>query len=200
MSSVATPNRFLVGFYPGDEKVQNITEQAVDATKGNLSAVMVFNESNTLGEKFALMAVKENEHLELLKNQFSDKLICTELPTEWDEKDILFKHRAYLLLALTGSEGKLTLTKQSIDFLLKDVTGGVHIETAVCKIMSEEKLPALESLLGVVNSLIPNSPIKSIIVDVEHITDALRFCDIRRQVAERKKEQQKQSKSGATAK
>eukprot|EP01060_Flectonema_neradi_P034723 TRINITY_DN6194_c0_g1_i1.p1 TRINITY_DN6194_c0_g1~~TRINITY_DN6194_c0_g1_i1.p1 ORF type:complete len:196 (+),score=43.40 TRINITY_DN6194_c0_g1_i1:46-633(+) len=188
MVSTSTPNRFLVGFYESDVTVQTITEQAVELTKGCLSAVMVFNESTTLGEKFALMAVREPEQLKLVKSQFEGKTVCVDIPDSIDEKDVLFKHRCYILLLLTDSEGKLNLTKKSLDFLIKDVTGGVHIEAAVRKMMTDDKLPALDSLLGVIGTLVPGVQIKSLIVNTEDITEALRFCDIRRQVAQKKKE------------
>eukprot|EP01063_Lacrimia_lanifica_P037977 TRINITY_DN7963_c0_g1_i1.p1 TRINITY_DN7963_c0_g1~~TRINITY_DN7963_c0_g1_i1.p1 ORF type:complete len:214 (+),score=105.23 TRINITY_DN7963_c0_g1_i1:57-644(+) len=188
-----TANRFFLGFFPADQSVQDITHWAVGKLGDKLSAVNVYNEAKLLDCKFAWMAVQKPEFLADVQAAFGEEYTSvTEMEVrEVCETQKTFKQVTYLHLALARDNGALKLTKPVLDFLLKDLVGGVVIEQAVVKIVNEKKAQPLDALVGVLRSMLPGQTIRSVTVDTEDITEALKYCEVRRKVAVARQEQQK---------
>ena len=185
----ATANRFFIGFFGAEDDVRTITGNAVEAMGDKLTAVNVFNEAKLLKCKFAWMAVRNPEDFEAVEQKFGEShTVITHVDGELDEVDATFKHRAYLNLILKRDGGKLTLSEEAIDFLIKDLTGGIVIERELAKRVAGG-MPPLEALLAVVSSLTPGVELKTVTVDPELVVQALKFCEVRRSVARAKKEQ-----------
>ena len=191
-----TPNRFYIGLYDAESEVRGITE-AVAATLGDhLAAVNVYNEVALLGCKFAWMAVREASQRDAaIATLRAEGKVVLAVDDSLDETDPTFKHRAYLNLLLTRDEGKLDLSSQALDFFIKDVTGGVTIERTMRAAMEERKCEAVEGLMHVLAKM-ASVPITSVTTDPEQVVEALRYCDVRRQLTVAKKAQAIAEKGG----
>eukprot|EP01059_Diplonema_ambulator_P012950 TRINITY_DN23441_c0_g1_i1.p1 TRINITY_DN23441_c0_g1~~TRINITY_DN23441_c0_g1_i1.p1 ORF type:complete len:205 (+),score=75.79 TRINITY_DN23441_c0_g1_i1:34-615(+) len=187
----ATAHRFLVGFYGEGEDVRSITQDAVEKMGGRLTAVNVYNEVKLLGCKYAWMAVPEESDLGVVREAFKGKTVVDKVPADWDEASKTFKQVVYLCLALERDGGKLALTKDVLSFLIKDLVGGVVIEASVRAVMQQQTVQQpLEALISVLGHLLTHIKIETVQVDAQDVADALKYCEVRRAVAAKQKEQQ----------
>eukprot|EP01061_Rhynchopus_euleeides_P047800 TRINITY_DN9835_c0_g1_i1.p2 TRINITY_DN9835_c0_g1~~TRINITY_DN9835_c0_g1_i1.p2 ORF type:complete len:210 (+),score=59.55 TRINITY_DN9835_c0_g1_i1:44-631(+) len=184
-----TANRFFIGFYDAAEEVRAITQSVVDALGDKMAAVNVYNESKLLGCKFAWMAVREPSHLKDVQDVLGKKhTVYCDVDNSLDETDPTFKQRAFLNLVLARDGSKLNLNSSVVDFLLKDLTGGVQLEARLREVMTAQGAQPLEALVEILSEL-TSTKITGVTADPVVVSEALRYCDVRRKVAAAKRQQ-----------